>query len=178
MISAPGLALFGASLVEVNPGLTFWTIVTFLVVALLLRWKAWGPILGFVKERERAIEEAIEASKREREEAAKLIEAQKALVIQAQQEAAEQARRTQIEMERLREEMLLKSRQESDELLASARRTIAEETARAQAELRAEAVEIALNAAERLMKSSLDDREQRRLVTEFIAQLDQTRPAA
>lgn len=178
MISSPSLALWGASLIEVNPGLTFWTIVTFLIVALLLRWKAWGPIMGFVKEREKAIEDAIESAKREREEAAKLLDEQKALVAEAQREAVEQARRNQAEMERLREEMMIKSRRDAEEFMASARRTIEEETARARAELRAEAVEIALNAAERLMKSSLDEREQRRLVTEFISQLDEKRPAA
>lgn len=178
MTPSSGLALLGASLIEVNPGLIFWTIVTFLVVMILLRWKAWGPIMGFVKDREKAIEDAIETAKREREEAAQMIEAQKALVLQAQQEAAEQARRTHVELECLREEIMLKSRQESEELMASARRTIEEEAARARAELRSEAIEIALCAAERLMKSSLDEREQRRLVTEFIAQLDEKRPAA
>lgn len=178
MLSSPSLSLWGASLIEVNPGLTFWTIVTFLILAILLRWKAWGPIMGFVQEREKAIEDAIESARREREEAAKLLEEQKALVVEAQQKAAEEARRNQAEMERLREEMILKSRRDSEEFMASARRTIEEETARARAQLRAEAIEIALNAAERLMKSSLDEREQRRLVTEFIAELDEKRPAA
>ena len=178
MISSLSPVLLGASLIEVNPGLTFWTIVTFLIVALLLRWKAWGPIMSFIQEREKAIEDSIEAAKREREEAAKLLDAQKALVEEAQQQAAEQARRNQVEMERLREDMMVRGRQESEELLASARRTIDEETARARAELRSEAVEIALSAAERLMKSNLDEREQRRLVAEFIAQLDEKRPAA
>src|SRR6218665_31230 len=65
--------LAASSIVEVRPGLIFWTLVTFILVAIILRWKAWGPILAVVEEREKQITSSIEAAKRERAEAEKLL---------------------------------------------------------------------------------------------------------
>ena len=67
--------LFGAGLIDVNPGLTLWTLVTFLIVAFILRKAAWGPMMSFIHDREKAIEDSIEAAKREREEAQRLVDA-------------------------------------------------------------------------------------------------------
>ena len=65
--------LLAASLLEVRPGLIFWTIVTFILALVVLRWKAWGPILSLVEEREKQITGAIESAKKERAEAEKLL---------------------------------------------------------------------------------------------------------
>lgn len=164
--------LLGASLIDVNPGLTFWTIITFIIVALILRVVAWKPILGFIQEREKAIADSIDAAKLERAEAEKMVLEQKANVTRIQNDLTEQARRNNLEMEKMREDMMKRSRQESDELLASARRTIDSEMDVARADIRREAVEIALAATEHLMKSSASKEEQERLVTEFIQALD------
>lgn len=40
------LAAGGLNLLEVNPGLVFWTVVTFLIVVLILKKFAWKPILS------------------------------------------------------------------------------------------------------------------------------------
>ena len=167
--------LFGAGLIDVNPGLTIWTLVTFLIVAVILRKAAWGPMMSFIHDREKAIEDSIETAKREREEAQRLVEAQKAEVARVQQEMAEQSKRNAIELDRMRDEMIKRSRQESEELLAAARRTIASEMEVARSEIRQEAVEIALAAAEHLMRSSASREEQRRIVTDFISQIDDGR---
>ena len=164
--------LFGSSLIDVNPGLTFWTLITFIVVAVIMRKFAWGPILGFIHDREKAIEDSIEAAKNEREEAARLVAEQKSEVSRIKAEMAEQANRSSIEMDRMRDEMMKRSRQESEEMLAAARRTIASEREIAKADIRREAVELALAAAEHLMKSNTSREEQERLTSDFIQTLD------
>lgn len=172
MSSTLSPVLLGASLIDVNPGLTFWTIITFIIVALILRLVAWKPILRFIHDREKAIADAIDAAKLERAEAEKLVAEQKANVTRIQNELAEQARKNSLEMEKMRDEMLKKSRLESEELLASARRTIVSEMEVARADIRREAVEIALAATEHLMKSSASQEEQQKLVADFIQAMD------
>ena len=66
--------VFCASFLDVEPGLVFWTLITFVCLAFLLRWKAWGPILRAVDEREKSIREAVEGAKRDREEAQRLMD--------------------------------------------------------------------------------------------------------
>ncbi len=171
-------AVLGASLLDINPGLTFWTIVTFLLVFIVLRWKAWGPILSMIEEREKAIQEAIDSAKRERQEAEKLLGEQKQAIAEARREAAELVKKNQAEVERIREELIAKSRKDAEDLLAGARKQISEEKNKALAEVRAVAVDLAIDAARKLVESSLDEKKQRELVTDYISKVQSQRPTA
>src|SRR5260370_10377066 len=82
------LLLAASSFMDIRPGLIFWTIVTFIIVAIVLRATAWKPILDFVTEREKQIANAIETAKRERAEAERLLAEQKQPIAQARIEAA------------------------------------------------------------------------------------------
>ena len=51
-----------------------------ILVAVVLRWKVWGPLAHTIEEREHSIKAAIEQAKTEREQAEKLLaEQQKAI---------------------------------------------------------------------------------------------------
>jgi F-type H+-transporting ATPase subunit b len=173
----PTPVLAAGGITDINPGLTLWAAITFLVLLAVLSKFAWGPIVKMLSDRERSIREAIEASKRERAEAEKLMAEQKAALANAQREAAELGRRNQAEVEVLRQELTARARKEADELIETARRQIAEEIAKAKAELRDQVVDLAIDAASRLVKANLDDRAQRVLVEEYIAQLPSHRAA-
>jgi len=176
--SIAGFAVLGASLTDVNPGLTFWTIVTFLVVFVFLRWKAWGPILDMVREREKAIQTALDAAKVEREQAQKVLEEQKQVAAAARLESLEAMKRGQADAERMRQELLAKSRQEAEELIATAMRQIEEEKTKAIAEVRSHTVDLAVMAARKLVESSLDESHQRELVDDFIRKLESEKLSA
>jgi F-type H+-transporting ATPase subunit b len=169
--------LAAGGIADINPGLTLWTAITFLVLLVVLSKFAWGPIVKMLNDRERSIREAIDAAKRERAEAEKLLAEQKASLAQAQREAAELAKRNQQEVETLRQELTARARKEADDLVADARRQIGEEVSKARAELKAQVVDLAIDAASRLVKANLDEKSQRALVEEYIAQLPATRAA-
>src|SRR6187549_3550318 len=114
----------GGSLTDVQPGLIFWTLVTFIIVAFVLRRVAWAPLLDAVNEREKQIQSSIDAAKKERAEAEKLLAEQKTAIAAARAEAAEALRKTQSDMEKLREELLAKSRKEAEDQKADARKSI------------------------------------------------------
>jgi F-type H+-transporting ATPase subunit b len=166
---APVLA--AGSITDINPGLTLWTAITFLLLLVVLGRFAWGPIVRMLAERERNIREAIEAAKKERGEAERLLAEQREALSRAQREAAELAKRNQQEVEALRQELTTRARKEADDLVASARHQIAEETAKARSELRREVADLAVEAAGRLVRANLDDKAQRQLVEEYLAQL-------
>ncbi|RKG77058.1 F0F1 ATP synthase subunit B [Corallococcus terminator] len=160
--------LAASSFVEVRPGLIFWTIVTFVLVMLVLRAKAWGPILSLVEEREKQISNAIESAKRERAEAEKLLADQKTAIAEARREAAEMMRRNTADMEKFRDELMAKSRKEAEELKLSARREIDDQKAKAIAEVRAMAVDLAMDVASKLMNERMDDSKHRALAEQFV----------
>jgi F-type H+-transporting ATPase subunit b len=160
-----------ASLIDVNPGLIFWTLVTFAVVIFVLGRVAWGPILGLIEEREKAISDAIESAKRERAEAERLLAEQKSAVADARREAAENMKKNRDDVEKFREELMAKSKKDAEELVASARRQILEEKSKAVAEVRVMAVDLAIGAASKLLGQSLDESKHRQLVSEYIEKL-------
>jgi F-type H+-transporting ATPase subunit b len=166
---APVLAAGGIA--DINPGLTLWTAITFLVLLVVLARFAWGPIIKMLDEREGSIRDAIESAKKERAEAERLLAEQKSALAAAQREAAELAARNQKDVEALRQELTARARKEADDLVANARRQIGEEKAKAVAELKGMVADMAIEAATRLVKSSLDEKTQRQLVEEYLKQL-------
>ena len=163
--------VLAAGIMDLNPGLTLWTAITFLVLIGVL-WKfAFGPISRMLVERETTIRDAIDSARKEREEAEKLLAQQKDALVKAQRDAAELAKRNQQEMEAFRSQLTAQARKEADDLVAQAKKSIAEEKKLAVAELRAQVADLAVAAAARIVKSSLDEKTQRQLVEEYIKDL-------
>ncbi len=164
-------ALAAGGIADINPGLTLWAAITFLVLLVVLSKFAWGPIVKMLDEREKTISEAIESAKKERAEAEKLLASQKEALAKATREAAEIAKRNQDEVEKLRQELTAKARKEAEELVASARKQINEEKSKAAAELKGMVADLAIEAAGKLVKANLDEKAQRQLVEDYLKQL-------
>jgi F-type H+-transporting ATPase subunit b len=167
----------GGGLLSINPGLTIWTIVIFLIVLAILSKAAFPKILGAVEAREKHIAELTEAAERDRAEAAaladenrKLVEDTRARVHGAVEEARGQA-------EKMRSQVMEEANRERQEMLERARRDIATEREVALDTVRRDAVVLAMAAAEKLVRRNLDTEDNRRLVSESLAQLG-GRPAA
>jgi len=171
LFAVPAPVLAAGSLTSINPGLTLWAAITFLVLLGVLYKFAWGPIVKMLDERARTIHESIDAAKKERAEAERMLAEQKESLARATREAAEMAKRNQQEVEKLRQELAARARQEAHELVSSARKQIVEERSKAVSELRGMAVDLAIDAAARLVKASLDDKAQRALVEDYLKQL-------
>ena len=165
------LLLAASGLLDVRPGLIFWTLVTFFVVAFLLRKWAWGPILNVVDQREKAIAASLESARRERQEAEKLLAEQKDAIQKARAETAEMMRRNADDVEKLRNELVSKARAEAEAQKTEALREIASEKTKAVAEVKSLAGALAVQIAEKLLNERLDPTKQRELVSEYMAEV-------
>ena len=170
--------VLAASLTEIRPALIFWTLLTFAIVAIVLRWKAWGPILALVDEREKQIQNAIDAAKRERAEAERLLAEQKNAIAEARRESAEMMRKAQTDMEKYREELKTTAAKEAAELKVQAGREIQDQKVKAIAEVKSMAATLAIEVAEKLLNERLDDTKHRALAEQYIDQLSADRPVA
>jgi len=169
--------LIAASFTDVNFALAFWTAVTFALLLVVLGKFAWEPILETIETREKTIAEAIESAKRERAEAEKAAADMRASLEKARGEASEMIRRNQAEVAAAKNELMAAARKESESLLAQARASIEEERRAAVAGLRAQVVDIAIEAAGRLLQTQMDEKKQRQLVEEYLARLPKERRA-
>ena len=166
----------GGGLLSVNPGLTIWTIIVFLIVLAILSRTAYPAILGAVEKREAHIAQLTEAAERDRAEAEalaaenrRIVEETRARVHGALEEARQQA-------DKMHAERLAEAARERQELLERARRDIATEREVALDTVRRDAVVLAMAAAEKLVRRNLDGEENRRLVHDYLAQLGQPAP--
>ena len=157
------------NLLEPNAGLMVWTLVVFIGLIFVLKQFAFKPLFAAVEERERALDEAIEGAKRDREAAAAAAgRAQGAAGRRARPGAAAHRRRPCRRPRRCAPTCSSDTRQQQAEMLEQARRDIEGETAKAIAELRREAVDLAIAGAGKVIEQNLDTAGNRRIVEQFL----------
>src|SRR5215472_285902 len=75
------------SLIDINFGLMFWTIVTFLIVLFVLKKYAFGPIQATLDERRTAIASDLDTAQSAREEAQAALEEYRTALAESRKEA-------------------------------------------------------------------------------------------
>lgn len=157
------------SLLDPNYGLMFWTLIIFVVLAFILSKYAFGPITKSVEAREQALEDAINAAKRDREEAARLLAEHRAQLDAARGEAQKLIADARVAADRVRAELIEQAHAEQANMLARARQEIETQKTKAIAELRHEAVNLAIAGASKVIERNLDQASNRELVEKFLA---------
>lgn len=160
-----------ANLLSPSFGLMFWTLGIFIVLFFILSKFAFGPITAAVEAREKALEEAIENAKRDREEAARILAEHKAALDASRDEAQKVIADARLAGERVKNEMLEVTRKEQQEMTDRARREIENEKVRAIADLRREAVDLAIAGAGKVIEKNLDTDANKKLVESFLASI-------
>jgi F-type H+-transporting ATPase subunit b len=158
-------------LVRIEPGLLIWTIITFVALLVVLRWKAWGPIVAAIERREKTIKDALDSAKSTRDEAAKLLAEHKAMIDQARRETARMIEQGRKDAEQSRAELIEKARADAQEVLAQGRRQIERETKAAVQQIRGEAANLAVLAAGKIVKVSIDEGTQKRLIDDCLKEI-------
>jgi F-type H+-transporting ATPase subunit b len=158
-----------ADLLSPSYGLMAWTLIIFVVLALILSRFAFGPITAAVRAREQALEEAITAAKRDREEAASLLAQHRAALDASRGEAQKLIADARVAAERVRAELVEQAHAEQATMLERARQEIESEKSRAIAQLRREAVDLAIAGAGKVIERNLDQAANRELVESFLA---------
>ena len=169
------LAAGGGGLADINLGLSVWTVVLFALFAFVLGKFGWKPLLRMIEERERGVREAVESSQQANAEAQALLEKHRELLREAARERAEILERTLKQAEQLKTDLAGKARAEADLVVERARQQIEREKLQALQQLRAQVADLAVEAAAKIVTSSLTPEAQRKLVADFIAELPQAK---
>src|SRR5687767_6817339 len=152
-------------------------VINFLILLFLLNRFLFKPILARLDDRGATISKGLEdaeAAARDRE----LARAEReAAVAEARKEANEMIARANKIAEDTRNEILTDARAEAEKLSTRAREEIVAEKEKAMAEIRGQVAELALAAAGRLVRSEMDGPTQRRLVEEFLAEVQPAPPS-
>lgn len=158
-------------LLNVEPGLIFWTLVTFLLLLLVLRKVAWTPILTMLDEREQRINDALAEAERARQDAEKQSEENRAALEKAQADARQAITEGRELAERVAQEVRERAEGEASQMLEQARRTIQQERDQAVQELRNQVADLAILAAKNILDDQIDEGRGRQIVDDVISRL-------
>ena len=143
-------------------------VINFIILFVLLSVVLYKPVLKMLDERQARIKESMEQAEQIKEQAARSEEQIQAALETARKEGqAIVVQATQIG-ERLREEAAETARKEAEALIGKARTEIGLERDKAIDDLRADFVDIAVLAAEKVIKESLDSKKHRKLIDEVL----------
>ena len=162
----------GSFLVSPDVGLMLWTLLVFGISMYLLRKFAWPRIEAALDKRQRAIEEAIDASERTKTEADQLLAEYRERLSAARKQAEEIVARARKAGEDHEKDSFESAKEKREELMEQTRRDIEAETRRAIQEIRNEVADLTILATEKVTRKSLSEDDQRRLVDEALSELD------
>jgi F-type H+-transporting ATPase subunit b len=141
---------------------------TFVILLLLLRRFAWGPIVEQMRKRENHISNEIETAENHRQEAEKYLEEQRVEMEKAREEAQsiiETSRKTAQEQSK---EIIRESHEEASRMKDNALADITREREQAVEALRAQVGQLSVLIATKIIEKELDEEEQEKLIQEYV----------
>ena len=159
-------------LVQPDPGLFIWTILTFLVLLWLLAKFAWRPLLQALESRQELIRKSLDDAQEAKRELERLHLESAQILKEARVQADSIISQTRSDGERLREEMKQKARAEADTIVRTAERQIQLETARALQQIRHEAADLSVMIASKLLQRNLSKEDNERLIEDALQQVE------
>lgn len=168
------LAFSGGSqggLLDVNPGLIFWTVITFLCLLFVLTKLAWKPMLNSLKQREDFIKDSLDKAETAQKEAEKLAEENRANLEKAEEEAQKVIAQGREYAEKLKNQLIDESKSQAKKIIDDASVEIERRNAEAFSKLKDEIAVIAVEAAEKIILENLDAEKQKKIINKFIEDL-------
>ena len=164
-------------LVQPDPGLYIWTIVTFLLLVWAFNKLAWTPLKATLQAREESIEKALDDARRARQELERLNVESARILAEARTQADTILSRTREDSNRFREELRQKAQAEAQNIVKNAERQIELETARALQQIRAETVDLSLAVASKILQRNVSKEDNERLIEDTFKQIEASRPS-
>lgn len=158
-------------LLDVSPGLIIWTTVTFIFLFFILKKLAWKPILSSLNERESFIKDSLEKAEVAQKEAQKLLEENNANLAKAEEEAQKIIAQGRDYAEKLKNQIIDESKAQGKKMVEDATAEIDRKNREAFEKLKDQIADIAINAAEKIIRENLDKEKQKVIVDKFIDQL-------
>ncbi len=153
-------------LVTPDPGLVFWTTVSFLILFFLLAKFAWKPILAAVKTREESIKDALDSAVKAKEEMAALTATNEQLMKEAYAERDSILKKAKDVQEQMIADARNTAKTEADKLITSARSAINIEKQAALTELKNQVASLSIEIAEKIVREHLSTNEKQQALAE------------
>ncbi|MFM6953864.1 MAG: F0F1 ATP synthase subunit B [Sphingobacteriaceae bacterium] len=159
-------------LVTPSIGLIVWQTLAFLLLFFLLAKFAWKPVMQAINERERSIDDALEAAKKAKEEMARLTSENEALLKQARVERDVILKEAKTLKDQIVAEAKTTAQVEGAKLIEKAKQEIDSQKSAALAEVKNQVASLSLEIAEKVLNKQFEDqKKQESLVGELLKEV-------
>ncbi|MBI3909922.1 MAG: F0F1 ATP synthase subunit B [Armatimonadetes bacterium] len=155
----------------IEPQLILINIIGFVLLFWLLRTFLFGPIRGILAQRQAEIHSTLEHIQEDRHAMEETRADYERRLANIEAEARERIQAAVKEAHGLRDQIIQDARTESERISQRAQQEIEREKQKALVELRAEVADLAVAAAGKILRRSLDTRAHQDLLQEFVAQV-------
>jgi F-type H+-transporting ATPase subunit b len=161
--------------IPIDPGKTLATIGVFLILFPVIKSFFLNPLTEAISQRNTDLERTFSEAEQLRTEMQQMRSSYEQQLATTQAEAREQIQSTIREAQNLRQTLMVEAAERADALVERAHQEIAQERDRVITDLRIQVTDLALNAAERVIGANMDTEANRRLVEDFINQVEVAR---
>ena len=161
----------GGTLLDVNPGLIFWTAITFIILVLILKRVAWKPILTELDNREKQIADSLNKAEQAKKDAQKILEENQASLAKAEEESKKIIDESRGFADNLKEHMLKESKDQQQKIIEDASAEIERKKNAAFEELKNQIADISIIAAEKIMKENIDADKNKKIVEKYLTEI-------
>ena len=158
-------------MLDPNPGLILWTIITFLLLVLILKKFAWKPLLESLQRREETVRNALERAEQAKHDAERILDENRKQLERAEAEGHRILTESRQLAEKLKDEIVAKANQQSRSMLDQAKQEIGRDKDAALAQLRGEVANLAIQAASKILDETLDETRHRKIVDAYLKEL-------
>jgi F-type H+-transporting ATPase subunit b len=157
---------------DLDWGLIVTQIIGFLLVLWILKAFAWKPLLNMLEARRQKIAGDIEEAEKIKSDANEILEQYRSKLRDIEGEARVKIQEAVSDGNRIASEIREQARDESRRILAKSREELTRDIAKARVQLRDDMVDMAVRAAEKIISTKLDSSEQRRILDDFLEEVD------
>lgn len=158
-------------MLDINPGLIIWTMLTFALLVVVLGKFAWKPILQALQAREHEIADALKKAEEAKKDAERMMQENKIAMEKASNETARLIAEGRAMAEQLKSDIVAKANESAKKMLDQAKDEITREKESAMAQLRSEVADLSISVAEKILDESLDGAKQKKMVDKVLQQL-------
>lgn len=157
----------------INLGYLVSQIVNFTLLAVLLYFVAYKPVLRMLDERSARIQKGLQDAEVASRRAAEMEQEYEQRISEARRDGQEIIAQATQMSEKARQDILEQARDEAKAQIERAREEISREREQAMAELRQQVADLSLMISEKVLAESLDEERQRRLIARFLEQAEE-----
>lgn len=155
-------------LLQVQPGMVIWTLITFGLLVFVL-WKyVWGVILNALDARSLKIATELEQIAQEKDVADGLLDQRKKMLLNAKEQSLSIVNRTKASTVEIKNNILTEAKKEAEKLLQKAQRDIDQLRHKAMEEFKSDLLDITFEMTRKFLHKEIDPQEGEKLLDEYL----------